>query len=314
MNVAALTAVYSGTLPTEWPATALKTYALTVTNDSTRTRLATGTDRVQLQATFSGQSPVTFALLNDVAPGASVTINVTMTAPSIADAGTLVHRLVLANGTSFVSNLTTNVDIGTLAASYTAAPPTVWQPSQTQTFNVTVTNTGTSPWRTTSNPTRLGVYFHGNSDAIGDWTVAPQLVPLTADVLPGQSLTVSVTTTAPAASGSYVLRLRMNTENASWFTQLAKTNILVGTKAATYSVPTPSTADWWTAESRTTSITVTNTGTLAWNATGTDVTRLGYYFVPTSQVGLPAVTAGTFVPLPNNVSPGQAVTITVPVI
>jgi hypothetical protein len=55
-------------------------------------------------------------------------------------------------------------------------------------YPITVTDIGTQTWFAGgTNPFKLGVYFSGNSDAIGDWTSEPVRFSLPNDVAPGAS-------------------------------------------------------------------------------------------------------------------------------
>ena len=115
-----------------------------------------------------------------------------------------------------------------LAASYSASPPSAWFAGQTQTYAVTLTNTGTQTWNAGgSNPVRLGVSFGTGNDTAGVGWATDQRFSLPGDLAPGASVTLSLSVTAPSGTGSYVLRQRMVKEGLVWFDQLQKSNVTV---------------------------------------------------------------------------------------
>jgi hypothetical protein len=115
-----------------------------------------------------------------------------------------------------------------LAASYSASPPTAWTAGQTQTYAITVTNTGSQTWSATgTNRFLLGIHFGTASDGWGVGWATDQRFSLPADVAAGGSVTLSVSVAAPVGTGSYVLRHRMIQEGITWFGQIQKTNVTV---------------------------------------------------------------------------------------
>jgi hypothetical protein len=105
-----------------------------------------------------------------------------------------------------------------LAASYSSTPPTSWTTGQTQTYSVTLTNTGSQTWNATGvDRVVLSVHFGTSDDIPGVGWATDQRFALPADLAPGGSVTLSVTVTAPSATGGYVLRQRMLTESEGDF-------------------------------------------------------------------------------------------------
>src|SRR5262249_38927761 len=146
--------------------------------------------------------PVRFVLPEDVPLGASATIVVTVTAPTAPGNYVLRQRMVKESVSWFSDLQKTNVVIGTLAASYSSAPSTVWAPSSTRTYPVTLTNTGNIMWNAAgADRVRLSASFGGASDTPLDGWVTEQRLDLPSDVAPGQSVTLNVTATSPAAAG-----------------------------------------------------------------------------------------------------------------
>ena len=327
ISVPALNASYSSTPPTNASAGQTVIYTMTVTNTGSQTWNATGTNPVHLGVYFSGNSdavydwttePRRFDLPNDVAPGASVTINVAMPAPAAAGTYVLRQRMVKENVGWFTPLQKSNVIVASAApaldASYASTPPTSIPASQTVTYTMTVTNTGSQTWNATgTNPVHLGIYFRGNSDAVYDWSVEPVRINLPSDVAPGASATFTVSATAPAAAGTYVLRQRMVKENVGWFTPLQKTTVVVTAAApplsASYSSTPPTSVP--AGQTATYTMTVTNTGSQTWNATGTNPVHLGVYFSGNSDAVYDWTTEPRRYNLPNDVAPGASVTISV---
>ncbi|HCG02579.1 MAG TPA: hypothetical protein DEV93_18805 [Chloroflexi bacterium] len=103
--------------------------------------------------------------------------------------------------------------------------PTSWASGQTQTYAVTVTNTGSSTWPSGgSNPVRLGVHFQpSGGGANSPWT--DQHFSLPGDLAPNSSVTLTVSVTAPNATGNLVLEYQMIKESQFWFDQFADVNV-----------------------------------------------------------------------------------------
>ena len=179
-------ALYSTTIPNTWSPGQTRTFTTTITNTGTQTWNATDPNAVHLGVYFNGNSdaiydwpsePIRFNLPQNVAPGASVTLNITMTAPVAPGSYVLRERLVKENVQWFAQLLATPVSVGsagTLTAIYATTAPATWLPGQTRTFSTTVTNTGTTTWNATDpQAVHLGVYFNGNSDNANDWPSEP---------------------------------------------------------------------------------------------------------------------------------------------
>jgi hypothetical protein len=238
---AALAAEYTSTPLTGWLPGQTQVYSVTVKNTGTETWLANGTNRTRLGIHFGDASDgccawatdQRFALSADLAPGASQSFSVAVTAPTTAGAYVLRHQMVKEGVAWFSQIQKTNVSVGTLAASYASSPPTAWQPGVPRTVPVTVTNTGTQTWVVAEpNPVHLSVTFGGASDACCSWAT-DQRVILPNDLPAGASVTLNVQVIPPTTTGSYVLRNRMVKENVAWFDQLQKVDVTVGTPAAT---------------------------------------------------------------------------------
>ncbi len=91
---------------------------------------------------------------------------------------------------------------------------------QSQTFPVTVTNTGNVTWPATGyTEADLDLHFAkvaGGSAEAAQWLTS-EAFALPANLAPGASATVSVTITAPSNLGSLVLEAEMIKEHQFWF-------------------------------------------------------------------------------------------------
>jgi hypothetical protein len=119
------------------------------------------------------------------------------------------------------------------AATYSVAgsTPTSWGGGQTQSYSVTITNTGSQTWPAGGpNPVHLGVHFASTGGGEGSnftsWHT-DQRFSLPADLAPGASVTLPITVTAPATLGSLVLEYQMVKEAQFWFSQFADVNVTV---------------------------------------------------------------------------------------
>jgi hypothetical protein len=159
-----------------------------------------------------------------------VTLSINVTAPLGAGSYILRQRMVKEAIAWFDQIQKTNVTVTqpALAASYSASPPTAWIGGQSQTYSITLTNTGSQTWNAAGpNLVRLGVHFATASDGWGVGWASDQRFSLPADLAPGASVTLSINVTAPLGAGSYILRQRMVKEAIAWFDQIQKTNVTV---------------------------------------------------------------------------------------
>lgn len=323
--------VYSATygvadVPVSWATGQSQSFPVVVTNTGNQPWPSTGTNRVRLGAHFASAaggtstawlSDVRVALAADLAPGASVTVQATATAPATGGGYVLEFGMVKEGQFWFPQYADVSV-VATqprYAATYgLSAVPASWVAGQSQTFPVTVTNTGNQSWPSTGTArVRLGVHFASQPGGTGVAWLSDARVELTSDVAPGASVTLQVTVTAPASA--QVLEFQMTKETQFWFPQFADVNVAASLPAAysaTYglsSVP----AVWSTNQTQTFPVTVTNTGNQTWPATGTTRARLGVHFA--IQPG------GTATPwlndirvaLPADLAPGASVTLQVTV-
>jgi hypothetical protein len=116
-----------------------------------------------------------------------------------------------------------SVSSSPLAASYSVSgQPGGFAHGQTASYQVTVTNTGTTTWTAGgSTPFHLGIHFAAGSGGYptsGPWAT-DQRFALPSDVTPGQSVTLSVSVTAPGSAGPYILEYELVQESVAWFKQ-----------------------------------------------------------------------------------------------
>jgi hypothetical protein len=230
--------------PKTWLLGQTQTFTVKVTNTGNQSWPSGGSTPVRLSlhfATSSGGWPkqvasyfrawVTdqrVALPADVAPGQSVALSVSVTAPSAGAPTVLEAEMVKEQQFWFGEWTAVSLTGGppvSLAGYDLGAAPRIWAVNQTATFDVTVTNTGNQAWTAGGpNPVRLGLHF---ATTPGGWPaqtgssmrawLTDQRFSLPQDLAPGQSLTLPVTITAPAAGNPIVLEGEMVKEQQFWF-------------------------------------------------------------------------------------------------
>ena len=335
--------------PRTWAVNQSQTFPITVTNAGNQTWPAGGATPVRLGlhfATAAGGWPrqtasyltawrtdQRFSLPNDLAPGESAALTVTAVAPPAAGSAVLEAEMVKEQQFWFSQWAPVSVRLASenwLAGYDLSAVPKSWQPGQTQAITVRVTNTGNQAWPSSgSTPVHLGLHFATSSggwpNQVGSYFTSwltDQRVSLPADLPPGQSVSLSMTVTAPnTGRAPAVLEAEMVKEQQFWFGEW--TALSIGT------TPSMSLAGydlshapriWAGNQSATFDVTVTNTGNQAWPAGGPSPVHLGLHFA-TAPGGWPAQT-GSFmrawltdqrVSLPQDLAPGQSVTLTVTV-
>src|SRR2546428_508896 len=230
-----------GTTPTSWISNQSQTYSVTVTNTGSQLWPSGGGNPVRLSAHFANAgggagnntwfSDQHFSLPADLAPGASVTLSITVTAPG--NAGNLVLEYQMVKELQFWFGQFADVNVSVLvpwSASYSVgATPTSWSSGQSQTYSVTVTNTGSQLWPSGGgNPVRLSAHFANAGGGAGSNTwYSDQHFSLPADRSAGGSVGLSVTVTAPRNTYKLVLEYQMVRELQFWFSQFADVNVNV---------------------------------------------------------------------------------------
>ena len=186
-----------------------------------------------------------------------------------------------------------------------ATPPTMTV-GQTTAINVTLTNTGARAWPAAN----IRLSYHWVSDVTQRtvvWNGNRANLPF--DVQPGQSLTVPLSVTAPAYPTRYLLQYDLVFEGQFWFfdkgvPQLTKIVNVPFDYQASYGVPQTLTV---TPDQRlTVPVTIQNTGSSTWPASGTPFVELGTHW---AQGGAVIEFEGLRTSLPQSLAPGQTVTV-----
>lgn len=234
--------------PTTWISGEERSYRVTVTNAGTVPWSPTGAERVMLGVQFgpAADAPpqdwlamTRFELPDEVAPGGSTSLDVTVRAPSDAGDWVLRHVLVRGGDESDVRDdrpVAVDRDPASvappLAASYDARPPAAWEPGESATYTVTVTNDGSATWRSSGDDrVRLSAHFGTDDDRPGTEWENETRFELPRDVAPGETARIEVTLAAPTRVGEYVLRQRLVQEDVAWFEDVHRTPVEVATPA-----------------------------------------------------------------------------------
>jgi hypothetical protein len=254
-----------------------------------------------------------------VSPGQTISFTVQVTAPISAGNGLYVeYQLVSENQFWFRQFSDQHVNVAQAGYDISQAPSS-WQAGQTQTYTVTLINTGQWTWPAGgSNPVRLGVHFTtqpgGERMNFPDW-LSDQRYSLPSDVVPGQRLPLTISVTAPLdAAGTVTVEYQLVKEGQFWFGDYADQQVTMAD--GSYSVGnTPAT--WAAGQAATYAVTLTNSGTWTWPAGGSNPVRLGVHF--TTQAGGEATNFASWLSdqrfsLPSDLAPSQSVTFNIAVV
>jgi polyvinyl alcohol dehydrogenase (cytochrome) len=187
---------------------------------------AGGTSVTITGTNFTGATAVKFG----TAPAATFTVISTtqIAATSPPGSGTVDVTVTTAGGMSATSAADQFSYTAPWVATYSVGgTPTSWAISQTQTYSVTITNTGSQTWPAGGGtPVHLAVHFANVGGGAGNNTwYTDQRFSLPADLAAGGSVTLSIAVTAPANSGSLVLEYQMVKETQFWFRQFADVSV-----------------------------------------------------------------------------------------
>ena len=200
---------------------------------------------------------------------------------------------------------------------YEVTPPNEWTAGATQTYEVSLRNTGTVTWqRYGPDAVALRVRFQrvgADADPSLDHAIR-----LERDVAPGQTVRLRVGVAAPDADGVYRLDHRL-AHGVTWFRSGPSEHVTVTSTydswdqilSATYRVSAPE--QWAEGATATYSVRVTNDGAHTWSATGDRPVMLGIHFSGPSDIPHDGwVTDDRFF-LPHDVAPGKSVVVDVDV-
>ena len=179
---------------------------------------------------------------------------------------------------------------------------------------VALTNTSRTTWPA-SGAAAVELSYHW-VDATGMTVVSDGVrTALPRDVPSGMTVTVDMNVVAPPVRGSYLLRVDLMQEGDGYFSGHGVSPgdvvvIVASGYAATYY---PLTLYVWTPGGHAVPLVVTlrNTGTRTWSAGGANPVRLSYHWLAN---GVLTEWNGVRADLPNDVAPGETVTIDLPVI
>ena len=318
-------------VPTAWVAGQSQTFPVTVTNAGGATWPSTGHDRVDLDlhfTTLAGGSAKAadwvksqvFPLPADLGPGSSVTLNVTFAAPARTGPIVLEAQMIKEHQFWFKqwAPLQTAVAAAAWAGTYNLGQaPKTWTLLSSQTFPITVTNTGNTTWPSAGyNRVDLDLHFTsrtGGSAHSAYWT-SSQAFSLPADLAPGKSAAVTVTVKAPPGTGSMFLEAEMIKEHQFWFKQYRAITVIAAPPgwSAAYNVTTVPTI-WVAGKSQTFSVSITNNGTQTWPSTGYTEVDLHVHFATSAGGAANRVSwiSSNAFRLPSNVAAGHSVTVKV---
>jgi hypothetical protein len=245
-NLPAYTASYDMCqVPTAWSPGQNQSATILLTNIGSLAWPSGGANPVELDLHFmtapGGSAAMSkwltseiFTLPADVAPGGTVAVTASANAPASSASLYFEAQMFKNKQLWFQQWNSSQVSVGSLAwgADYNLCPaPRAWTGGQTQTFQVTVTNGGAETWPATgTNSVRLNLHFTtrtGGSGASASWLVSYS-VPLTADLAPGASATLTATITAPTAAGPIFLEGTLFKNHEFWFQQWQGVPITVG--------------------------------------------------------------------------------------
>gem|GEM_PF-1450067 len=325
------TATYAVTSPAAWVVGQTQSVSVTLTNTGNQTWPHGGSNAVMLDmhfTTVSGGSAQqshwltnqSYPLPGDVAPAASITVSVSVTAPSSGGGMWLEAELLKNQQFWFAQAQPTSVTVYNhwQATIDLSAAPTSWNGGQAQTFSVTLHNVGDQTWpHGGTNAVMLDINF--STSAGGDaakyccWLTS-QTYLLPADVAPGGSVTLSVSVSPPSGGGTYYLEAELLKNQQFWFpTWSYVPATVVGAWSAVYTVSSPAT--WFAGQTQSASVTLTNTGGQTWPHGGANAVMLDMHFTTASGGSAQQshwLTSQSYV-LPSDIAPGGSVTLTVSV-
>jgi peptidoglycan hydrolase-like amidase len=333
LSIAVLPATFTATYavqaaPSSAPAGTVVQISVALSNTGNQVWNTTGANPVNLTYHWydaGGNVPMIWEgvrtpLGENVAPGATKTVNANVTLPPGPGPYTLRFALVKEGiawfppGTPIVVNA-----LAAFVAQVTSAalPPAAALPPMiaggTYTVPITVKNNGAAAWNATG-ANQIAVAYHWH-DAQGNtvvWDGARTALP--ADVAPTASAQVNAKVTAPPSGGAYTLTVDLVREGIGWFgtnfgSAPFRSATVVDTARFAASYALPATIDAYWLESKTVSVTVTNTGNQPWSVSGPNPVNLSFHIF--DATGATVVWDGPRTALGADIAPGGSKTLQV---
>lgn len=297
---------------------------VTVTNTGTSTWPAAGTSPVRLAyhwlrpdgsvAVWDGARAPAFA--SDVAPGATVTVQLPVAAPPDLGPYTLRLDLVQEGVTWFSDQGVAPRDIGyvvTTGYSASYAPPAAAAtllPGERTSITVGLKNDGVVAWAAAgANPVHLAAHL---ADAAGNVVLWDGVrTAFAADVAPGTSVLYAVAVDAPLAAGAYRARVDLVREGIAWFSTIGIAPADVPFSVASdyrAQIVTPS-AIMVSRSAPALQVTIANVTPVLWTAGGPAPVDVAAHWY--DAAGNVLAWDGPRTPLGRDVGPGQSVTLNV---
>lgn len=251
----------------------------------------------------------------DIAPGQSAVVSVPVTSPE--QLGSYILRIDLVQeGVAWFSgqgvaprDFAINVTNG-YSASYAVTPLTPLQPGGRIALPVTLKNDGLATWAAAGpNPLHVAAHVLDGAGQTVSWDGERSSLP--ADVAPGASVTTTVIVRAPAAPGSYIVKVDLVREGIAW---LSSYGVAPATLAlqdiADYRAALQVAATPVSRAAPQVSVTVTNTSITTWANSGPNVVDLSSHWLAAD--GRVVSWDGPRAPLVVALGPGASATVTVP--
>ena len=315
--------------PDAWIGGQTQAFTVTVRNTGNQAWRAADANPVMLDVSFapvpngvaglkSWFTSQTFKVPVDVAPGQSAAIAVKVTAPARGGGMFVQAQLFKDHQFWFSSSQPAAVTVAeSWSATYgVAGVPASWSSAQTQSFTVSVTNTGNRTWPSAgTNPVELDVHFAtaaGGTAKMSSWLTS-QILKLPADVAPGQTANIAVTAKAPARTGPLYVEVQLFKNKQFWFSSFQPVPVNVGSLSwtAAYQQLNRWPLVWGGGQTQAFTVVVKNTGTQAWPATGTGNVELDMHF--TTAPGAGGWLTSQIFALPGDVAPGDTALVPVSV-
>ena len=312
-------------VPISWVAGETRPITVTFQNDGGRVWPSTGVNPVQLGYkwvsnatgnTFPGAQRI--PLPGDIAPGATVTLTIPVTAPIYPTNYTMYLDLYKVNEFAFADkgiapdDTPTGVSVD-FKASYAVLGALNFSAGQAASVPLMITNTGKGTFPVTNSyPVNLGYHWYTTGGQPVVWDGVRTKLP--ADLLPGQQVQVQAQVVAPPQGGQYQLRFDLVQEGVAWFSgksvapgtvTTAVAGPVVKSYGAVYepTVQTPVLAN----STVTVPVTVKNTGNFAWSAAGPNPVTLSYHWY--DSAGRTFSWDGLRTKLLTDLAPGGSVTL-----